>query len=132
MDKIIKIGRDRTILISISILLFSIFSIYFEQSAKIDIDIKKLIRQIIRFILTVGLLYLVYIGKNWARILALTLFVFSIILSIAGILFIEVDLASKTPLFVAVIIYSLAIYHLAFSKSFKAFYNYQRQQMIDF
>ncbi|MBN9337570.1 MAG: hypothetical protein J0I88_06950 [Chryseobacterium sp.] len=132
MDKIIKIGRDRTILISISILLFSIFSIYFEQSAKIDIDIKKLIRQIIRFILTVGLLYLVYIGKNWARILALTLFVFSIILSIAGILFIEVDLASKTPLFVVVIIYSLAIYHLAFSKSFKAFYNYQRQQMIDF
>lgn len=127
MNKTIKTGMNRTILLSISILILSIFSIYFEQSGKMDLDIKKLIRQVIRFFLTIGLLYCVYIGKNWARILMLILLGFSTIISIGGILFIKKDLIIKTPLFAMLIIYSLAIYHFAFSKKFQAFSNYQKQ-----
>ena len=71
MNELAKIGKKRTILISISILLVSIHTIYFYHSIRPEIDTTKLAQQIIRFSLTVGLLYLIYIGKYWAKNLAI-------------------------------------------------------------
>lgn len=125
---LIETGKRKTILISISILLISLWSIYFEQSSKIEIDKIKLIRQIIRFFLTVGLLYSVYIGKNWARIILLILFSMAIILSIVAIVNIDADMLLKIPFFVMIFIYGISIYHYSFSRSFKEFFNYQKSK----
>jgi len=125
MKNLIEIGRRRTLLISISILLLSLWSIYFEQSVKSEIDFTKLVRQIIRFLLTVSLLYFVYIGKNWARIIALILFGIGILVSIGAFIGIDRDFLIKFPFLVMIFIYGMAFYHFVFSKSFKEFNKYQ-------
>lgn len=62
MNTLAKIGKKKTILISISILLVSIHTIYFYHSVRPEIESKKLIQQLIRFLLTIGLLIMVYRG----------------------------------------------------------------------
>ena len=74
MNELTKIGKKRTILISISILLVSIHTIYFYHSVRPEIESKKLIQQLIRFSLTIGLLIMVYKGKKWAKVISVILF----------------------------------------------------------
>jgi hypothetical protein len=128
MNLLSEIGRKRTILISISILLVSIHTIYFYHSVKPEIETKKLIQQIIRFFLTVGLLYLVYIGKNWARILSIILFSIGTVGAIISLFAIELSLVNKLLFIVMVFVYSIAIYHFYISKEFKAFFEYQNNK----
>lgn len=128
MNDIEKTGKKNTILISISILLVSLHTIYFYQSAHPDIDTKKLIQQIIRFALTAGLLYAIYIGKNWAKIIALILFSLGILGAIYGIFAIQADTFNKVPFIVMIFVYSMALYHFSFSSSFTAFQKFQQKQ----
>ena len=125
MNELIKLGRRRTILVSISILIISIHTIYFYQSERPEIEVKKLIQQIIRFLLTFGLLAMVYKGKNWAKNIALILFSFAVIGAFFSLITIDNSLNNKTPLLVMIFVYSIAIYHFGFAKSFKAFFKYQ-------
>lgn len=125
MNSLAKTGKQRTILISISIILFSLYIIYAYHSAFETIIIKKLTQQLIRLSLTIGLLVLVYKGKEWAKNLAVVLFSLGTVFSIIAIFMEEVSLISKIPLMVIVFIYSIAIYHFGFSKSFKEFFKYQ-------
>ncbi len=129
MNYLEQIGKKRTILISISILLVSLHTIYFYNSAVPEIETKKIIQQIIRFILTVGLLFLVYKGKNWARIVSIILFSLGLIGAIFGILSVSKPIILKTPFIVMIIVYSVAIYHFGISKSFKAFFDYQNNRI---
>ena len=128
MNDLVKDGKKKTILISISVLLVSLHTIYFSQSVLPEIDTKKLIQQIIRFSLTAGLLYATYIGKNWARNLFLVLFLLGIFGAVYGLLTVENDFANKVPFIVMIFIYSLATYHFSFSNSFSAFLKYQQQK----
>jgi hypothetical protein len=125
MNELAKTGKLRTILIFISILMISIYSIYFYNSVRPEIETDKLTQQIIRFCLTLGLLYLIYIGKNWAKNLGIVLFVFGIIGALYAIFYLNIPLIIKTPFIVMAIIYSFAIYHFQFSKSFKEFIRFQ-------
>jgi len=127
MNDIEKAGKKNTILISISILLVSLHTIYFYQSVHPEIDTKKLIQQIIRFALTAGLLYAIYIGKNWARIIALILFSLAILGAIYGVFTIQ-DNINKIPFIVMIFVYGLALYHFGFSSSFSAFKKFQQKQ----
>ena len=77
MNELAKKGKYRTLLVFLSILLVSIHTIYFYHSVRPEIETKKLIQQIIRFCLTTGLLYLIYIGKNWAKNLAIIFVLYS-------------------------------------------------------
>ena len=108
-------------------MLVSIHTIYFYHSIRPEIETKKLIQQVIRFCLTVGLLYLIYIGKYWAKNLAIILFVLATIVAIYSIVNSIVPLIMKTPLIVMSIVYSFAIYHFQFSKSFKEFINFKEE-----
>ena len=121
-----KIGKRRTILLSISILLVSIHTIYYYHSVIQEIEIKKIVQQIIRFLLTVWLLILIYKGSNWARIVMIILAFVAVIGSLISIVTIDQDFVLKTPLLVMAIVYSMAIYFLGFSKSYKAFATFQR------
>jgi hypothetical protein len=126
MTELIKTGKKRTILISISILLVSIYTIYFYHAVRPDIETTKLIQQGIRFLLTVGLLVLVYKGKKWAKIVSIVLFSLAVLGALVGLFTIDSEsVINKLPLMVMIIVYSMAIYHFGISKSFKAFFDYK-------
>jgi len=130
MTDLIKLGKKRTILISISILLVSIHTIYFYHSVRPEIEEKKLIQQLIRFILTIGLLIFTYKGKKWAKVVSIILFSLAILGALIGIVTIDRPLVNKTPLFVMTFVYSMAVYHFGFSKYFKTFYKHQNEEVI--
>ena len=85
----------------------------------------------IRFSLTVILLYFLYKGHKWAKIISIILFSLGTIVAIISLFVIEANIMNKTPFLVMVIVYCMAIYHFAFAESFKAFYNYQNQPSKD-
>lgn len=127
MNILETIGKKRTIQISISILLVSIHTIYFYHAVREDFDISKFSTQIIRFSLTVTLLYFLYKGHKWAKIISLILFSLGAIGAIVGFFLVEADFINKIPFLVMTFVYAMAIYHFAFAESFKAFYEYQNQ-----
>ncbi|MCG7503214.1 hypothetical protein MHM83_15200 [Tenacibaculum sp. Mcav3-52] len=131
MNESTKIGKKRTILISISILLVSIHTIYFYHSVRPEIESKKLIQQLIRFSLTIVLLILVYKGKKWAIVISVILFSLGLLIILPTLFTIDRPFINKIPLIVMTFVYSIAIYHFGFSKSFKAFFDFQNSNVTD-
>ncbi len=129
MNELTKIGKKRTILLSISILLVSIHTIYFYHSVRPEIELKKLIQQLIRFSLTIGLLIMVYKGKNWAKIVSLILFSLALLGALIGLETLDTPFMNKIPLIVMIFVYSMAIYHFGFAKSFKEFFKFQNTEI---
>ena len=121
-------GRKRTIAAIISILLVSLYSIYIYQSVVPEFKLSKLISQIIRFILTCGLMYLVFIGKKWARTVSLILFSLAVIMAVSFIFSSNFSPLQEIPLYVMIFVYADAIYYFGFSESYKAFAEYQRSK----
>ncbi len=128
MNELAKIGKKKTILTSLSVLLVSIHTIYFYHSVRPEIDSDKLIQQIIRFSLTLILLIMVYKGKNWAKIISLILFSIALLAALIALLTLKAPIVNKTPLFVMVFVYSMAIRHFGFTDSFKEFFKFQNTQ----
>ncbi len=126
MEDLVPIGRRRTIWISIAVLFVSLHAIYFYNVTVPDVPTKKIIQQIIRFILTVLLLVLVYKGREWARWMAVVLFAIGAIGALISVFAVNVSSIAKVPLIVMVIVFSASAYHFAFSNSFKAFFEHQR------
>lgn len=131
MNELTKIGKKRTILISISILLVSIHTIYFYHSVRPEIESKKLIQQLIRFALTIGLLSMVYKGKNWAKIVSIILFSLALLGALVGLVTLDTPFMNKIPLLVMIFVYSMAIYHFGFAKSFKEFFKFQNTEITE-
>jgi hypothetical protein len=131
MNELTKIGKKRTILISISILLVSIHTIYFYHSLRPEIESKKLIQQLIRFSLTIGLLIMVYKGRNWAKIVSIILFSLALLGALVGLGTLETPFMNKIPLLVMIFVYSMAIYHFGFAKSFKEFFKFQNTEITE-
>lgn len=128
LNSLEKLGKKRTILISISIIIISLHTIYYYNSVMAEIETKKIIQQSIRFLLTVWILILIYQGKNWARIIMVVLAVVAVAGSVFSLIVIDQPIILKTPFLVMTIIYSMAIYFFGFSKSYKAFAKYQRMK----
>ncbi len=123
MNELARQGRSQTIAISISIILISMFVIAFYHIPQDSVDPKKFFQQIVRFVLTLALLYFLFQGKNWARITMLFLFLLTILSGLI-LLFIPFPVAGKIPILVMIITYGLGAYNLYFSKSFKAYFTY--------
>lgn len=128
MNELTKLGKKKIILISLSIILVSIHTIYFNHSVRSEIESKKLIQQIIRFSLTIGLLIMVYKGKSWAKIVSIVLFSLAVIGALVALVTIETPIINKAPLIVMIFVYSMAIYHFGFAQSFKEFFKYQNSE----
>lgn len=128
MTELAKIGKKQTIFVFISILIISLYSTYIYQSVQSQIDTKNLISGIIRFLLTIGLLYPIYIGKKWAKILTIILFSISNVILLISLFSIETPLINKVPMIVTTIVYSFSLYHFTISKTFKAFFEYQNNK----
>lgn len=126
MNDLTIIGKKRTLLISISILLVSLHTIYFYHVIRPELESKKLIQQIIRFILTTVLLLGAYKGKKWAKLLSIILFSIAIIGAFTTIIKLETSsFINKIPIIVMILVYAMAVYHFAISKSYKAFFDFQ-------
>ena len=125
MNELAQLGKRRTILISISILLVSIHTIYFYQSALPEINSSKLVQQGVRFLLTVILLIFVFQAKQWARIIAIVLFSLALLGAVIGLVSIDGPFVNKIPVLVMIFVYTMAIHHLGFSSSYKAYFQYK-------
>lgn len=125
MNDLIRTGRKRTIQISLSILLVSLHTMYFYHAGRPEIETEKVIQQSIRFLLTVGLLVGVYRGVKWMKIAAMVLFAMATVGSLIGVALIDAPFPDRIPLMVMFVVFSLALYHVGFSKSYKAFFHYQ-------
>lgn len=121
-------GKRQTILISISILLVSLHTIYLYHAVRPELETGKLIQQSIRFLLTVGLLYAAYIGKQWAKFLLLVLFGLALAMILVSLFTLEGSMLAKLPLLVMITVFSIALYHFGFSENFKAFFEYQNRE----
>ena len=123
-----KLGRKRTILISISILLVSLHTIYYYHLVMPEVEMKKIVQQLIRFLLTIWLLILIYKGKNWARIVTIILAFVAVVGSIISMFAINQVFVLKIPFLIMTFVNIMAIYFFGFSKSFKAFATYQKKK----
>ncbi len=129
MNALERTGKRRTIRLSASILLLSVWSTYFYQSVQPEINFPKLFSQIVRFILTVLLLFFVYKGNKWARIIALILFSAGLILAVIAVFTIpHQSFSTEIPFYVMIIVYADTLFHFGFSRSFKAFMAYQNHK----
>ncbi len=127
MSPLAIIGKKRAIICAISILLVSVYTIYAYHANKTEIDMPKLIQQIIRFVFTIILLYFLYKGKHWAKVVMLILFSLGTAIAIYYFLTIEAPFLVTLPLLVMIFVYSVSIYHFGFSKSFQAFSEFQNK-----
>lgn len=115
-------GKQKTIRIFASCLLISIYVIVTYNILVPNVEVKKIIQQIIRFCLTLTLMFLILKGKKWAKD------IFSLLLGL-GILFAIVTIFgnssfnAKIPMITMTFIYSWTFYHLNFSSDFKAYFN---------
>lgn len=123
MNQLAKKGRNQAISLVFSVLLISMFTIAFYSIRTDSVDAKKLVQQIIRFGLTLLLIYFLFQGKNWARITMIVLFLLGAIAALAALL-LPVPMLAKTPFLVMALIYSLGAYLLYFSRAFKAYFDY--------
>lgn len=129
MNPLERTGKRRTIWLSASILLLSVWSTYFYQSVQPEINLPKLFSQIVRFILTIILLFFVYQGSRWARIIALILFSIGLVLAITAVFTLQhQSFFTEIPFYAMIIIYADALFLFGFSRSFKAFIAYQNRK----
>ncbi|MXN92629.1 hypothetical protein GR160_15475 [Flavobacterium sp. Sd200] len=122
MNHKVILGRNFTIRIFASVLLISIYTIVTYQLLLEHTDTKKLVQQIIRFGLTILLMYFVFKGKKWAVNVITVLFSLSIFISAISIF--SVAWPGHIPLLVMIAIYSIAVYHLNYSENFKTYFTY--------
>ena len=127
-----KLGRKRTILIIISNLLVSLHTIYYYNITMVDVETIKHIQQLIRFLLTIWLFILTYQGKNWARIVVIVLSIIAVLGAIVSVFVIAQPFLFKIPFVVLILVYFSTIYFLGFSKSYKAFANFQKVKASNF
>lgn len=128
MNELSKLGQRRTILLSISVLLVSVYTILLYHFGRPELENKKVIQQVVRFTLTVGLLVMVYKGKKWAKIISIVLFALGFLTALVGFLTLQTPLINKIPILVMMFVYVMSIYHFGFAHSFKAFNKYQNSK----
>ena len=93
-----------------------------------EVEMKKIVQQLIRFLLTIWLLILIYKGKNWARIVTIILAFVAVVGSIISMFAINQVFVLKIPFLIMTFVNIMAIYFFGFSKSFKAFATYQKMK----
>ncbi|MFD1552901.1 hypothetical protein DNU06_07945 [Putridiphycobacter roseus] len=128
MEDLIALGRKRTILLSISILLVSVHTIYLYHATHPVVETKKIVQQAIRFLLTILLLVMIYKGKKGAKIIGIVLFSLGLLGALIGLFMIDKPFLAKTPLLVMSMVYALAIYFFSANSSFKAFFESQQHK----
>ena len=128
MNELAQIGKKRTILLSISILLVSLHTIYYYHSLRPELDEGKLKQQIIRFVLTIVFLILIYLGKNWARKIFAGLLSLGLIFAVLSLFAPDVNHIHKIPMVIMAIIYGLSIQHFGFSRSYSEYMNYKNRE----
>lgn len=126
MNDLAKKGKTLTLITIAGILSISIYMIVAYQMEQTAFDWKKFGSQCFWFLMTVGLLSLVYKGKKWAVILSLFILGLFAIASLVVIAIGKGPLEAKILMHVILWVYGWALYHFGKSKAYRAFYKFQR------
>ncbi|MGY3795186.1 hypothetical protein [Aquimarina sp. 433] len=124
MNTLINIGKDRTILISLLVLIVSVISVYLYSFGMLGFEST-------RFVATAFLLIMIYKGKNWAKITAIILFsltILGILVALSSSQMIIIPLIDKIVSGIIALVYAMAIYYFGFAKSFKTFVRHQNSK----
>lgn len=121
-------GRNNIIRSFASVLLLSIYITVTYHLTLGHVETGKLIQQIIRFILTVLVMFLILKGYKWAKYLLSILFVIGIFMAIPS-LSASVPFVNKIPVISLVIIYSLTVYRLIFSLNCIAYFKHMAEKL---
>jgi hypothetical protein len=105
----------------------SIHTIFYYQTSVPEFDQMKMIQQSVRFVLTLGLLYVAFKGKNWARIILVILLSVGALSSCAMVFTLSAPFILRLPFIVMLIVYGVGVYHFGLSDSYKAFAAYQNE-----
>lgn len=116
---LVEKGRRQTLQLFISVVLLSAYVIV-VYNILLPTTTQKLASQIMRFCLTIVLMYWVMKGKKWAVVVSIVLFALAAFMGLLALTAVQ-NLYGAIPLLVMVFIYSKGVYHLGFSKSFKAY-----------
>ena len=127
MTELVKQGKQRTINISVGVLIVSLLSIVMHHMSTEDVGLVKMISEGIRFALTAALLKEAFRGKRWARVILMIVCLIATVSSIGTFFSSEADFINKLPFLIMAIVYAVAFYHFGFSKPFKAFYEHQNR-----
>ncbi len=125
MNELEKQGRNDILRSLASNILFSIYVSVSYHISLGYVDGSKLVVHIVRFLLTLIILYLVFQGYSWARNLFSVLIAIGIVMLVPPV-FNDVPLVNKIPLFTGLLIYSLTLYRLNFSPNSKAYFAYTK------
>ncbi|MEQ9263456.1 MAG: hypothetical protein RLP14_09870 [Owenweeksia sp.] len=126
MDPFIKTGEKRTLQLICSVLLVSLITIITYQRNVPEPESFKLILKILHFLLTASLLYAVYQGQQWARVLTVILFAIGALVRLYDLSHIGLEWFTTILALVQLLVYAVGIYHLTFSASFVAFQHWQQ------
>lgn len=127
MTELEKEGKQRTGMICIGILIFIVYGIIYQNMVSTDVGIVSMFSQGIKLLLMIGLLAEVYKGKKWAKILMIIVSIIGVFGSVYGYAFLEGSLIDKLPFLITACLYLVAIYHLGFAKSYKAYFAHQNR-----
>ena len=95
---------------------------------KIVMEIEgKLFQQLIRLALTFGLMYLVYIGKHWAKMLLSVLLVLGIVVAVIGVFSAMDSFGAISVLILMASVYGYTLYFMNALDEFDEFQMYQRK-----
>ena len=125
MNKKIKNARITLFVLFGMLLSFTIGNmIYYNVILETD---EKQTQQMTRLLLSVELMYLIYIGKHWAKILYSVLLILGIIMSIISIFFVSGSPGFTLVMILISIVYAYTVYFLNANNGFEEFVRYQRK-----
>lgn len=128
MTELERYGREWTIRVSLSVILFSIATIIIYHRSVAKVPDGKITEQLIRMVLTVALLYFAFQGRNWARIVMTVLAGVAALIAVVSLFSVPTDFLGKVPFLVAVFIFGMTAYHFGFSKGYRAFMQYCQEK----
>ncbi len=125
MNQQCKRAQTVTFILFGIILAFTIGNIfYYKLVLNTDQELKT---QLTRLVLSFGIMYLIYIGKHWAKMLFSVLLVVGIVISIIGVFTNSGGYISSIIFLLVAMVYAYTIYYMNANDDFDAFIRHQRE-----
>lgn len=127
MNELVQQGKKSTLIISIGVLIASLSNVYLYHLFNPEVGVFTIIWQVIQLLFMLSVLAEAFKGKRWAKIVVMILCFLSAFGSLWTGFTLESSILLKLPFLTFVIIYGMAFFHFGFSKSYKAFSEFNKR-----
>ena len=125
MDEKINQTRTKVFILFGTILAFTLGNIlYYKIILQTDAN---QFQQLIRLALTFAIMYLIYIGKNWAKMIFSFFLVLGVLFAIYRIFSSTNSIATVLILVMMIVVYGYTTYFINRSDAFDQFFRYQKK-----